>query len=37
MVNENVALLSGRIFGLDSQLLFDVLIQGCAVFLLFIF
>ena len=37
MVNENVALLSGRIFGLDSQLLFDVLVQGCAVFLLFIF
>ncbi len=37
MVNENVALLTGRIFGLDSQLLFDVLIQGCAVFLLFIF
>ncbi len=37
----NVALLAeettGRIFGLDAQLLFDVLIQGCAVFLLFIF
>lgn len=36
----NVALLSGetgRIFGLDAQLLFDILIQGLAVFLLFIF
>jgi F-type H+-transporting ATPase subunit b len=37
----NVALLAeettGRIFGLDAQLLFDVLIQGFAVFLLFIF
>lgn len=37
MFNENVALLSGRIFGLDMQLIFDALIQGCAVFLLFIF
>lgn len=27
----------GRIFGLDAQLLFDVLIQGLAVFLLFLF
>ena len=35
----NIALLSeetGRIFGLDAQLLFDILIQGLAVFLLFI-
>lgn len=39
-INANVALLTeggGRIFGLDSQLLFDILIQGLAVFLLFIF
>ena len=37
--NASVALLSdsGRIFGLDAQLLFDILIQGLAVFLLFIF
>lgn len=27
----------GRIFGLDAQLLFDILIQGLAVFLLFLF
>lgn len=37
----NVAVLAesepGRIFGLDAQLLFDILIQGLAVFLLFIF
>ena len=36
----NIALVSeetGRIFGLDAQLLFDILIQGLAVFLLFIF
>lgn len=36
----NVALLAendGRVFGLDWQLLFDILIQGLAVFLLFIF
>ena len=36
----NVALLAesdGRVFGLDWQLLFDILIQGFAVFLLFIF
>ena len=41
MLNSaNVALLAenqGRVFGLDMQLLFDILIQGCAVFLLFIF
>ena len=40
--NASVAVLTedastGRIFGLDAQLLFDVLIQGFAVFLLFIF
>lgn len=37
---SGVALLTeteDRIFGLDAQLLFDVLIQGIAVFLLFIF
>lgn len=28
---------TGRMFGLDAQLLFDVLLQGIAVFLLFIF
>ena len=28
---------AGRIFGLDAQLLFDVCVQGVAVFLLFIF
>lgn len=36
----NVALLAedqGRVFGLDWQLIFDILIQGFAVFLLFIF
>jgi len=36
----NVALLAqseGRVFGLDWQLIFDILIQGLAVFLLFIF
>lgn len=37
----NVALMAeadqGRIFGLDAQLLFDILIQGLAVFLLFLF
>lgn len=40
LLNESVAVLTeetGRIFGLDAQLLFDVLIQGIAVFLLFIF
>lgn len=38
--NANIALLSenqGRVFGLDWQLIFDVLVQGLAVFLLFIF
>lgn len=38
--NASVALLTetgGRIFGLDAQLLFDILIQGIAVFILFIF
>ena len=37
----NVSLMAeadqGRIFGLDAQLLFDVLVQGAAVFLLFLF
>lgn len=28
---------TGRIFGLDAQLLFDILVQGIAVFLLFMF
>lgn len=39
VLHANVALLSetGRIFGLDAQLLFDILVQGLAVFLLFIF
>lgn len=40
ITNASVALLSestGRIFGLDAQLLFDVLVQGVAVFILFIF
>lgn len=39
-MNTSVALLSeesGRIFGLDAQLLFDVVVQGIAVFILFIF
>lgn len=39
-INANAALLAGdggRIFGLDAQLLFDILVQGLAVFLLFIF
>ena len=39
LFNANVALLEeaskGRIFGLDSQLLFDVMIQGIAIFLMF--
>lgn len=36
--NASVAVLAtGRIFGLDSQLLFDILFQGVAVFLLFLF
>lgn len=40
VIYANAALLSsepGRIFGLDAQLLFDILVQGLAVFLLFIF
>ena len=42
-MNSSYALLAdeaestGRMFGLDAQLLFDVLVQGVAVFLLFIF
>lgn len=39
-MNTSVALLADeepRMFGLDAQLLFDVLVQGIAVFLLFIF
>lgn len=41
-MNSSYALLAeesstGRMFGLDAQLLFDVLFQGIAVFLLFIF
>ena len=39
-MNASVAVLSqseGRVFGLDMQLLFDILVQGIAVFLLFIF
>ncbi len=35
-VNQGI-LASGRIFGLDSQLLFDLLFQGIAVFILFLF
>lgn len=40
--NTSYALLAdsdepGRMFGLDAQLLFDILVQGLAVFLLFIF
>ncbi len=31
------AILAGRIFGLDSQLLFDLLFQGIAIFVLFFF
>ena len=40
VTNYSIALLAAsqeRIFGLDAQLLFDVLVQGLAVFLLFIF
>lgn len=40
VTNSSIALFAGsqeRIFGLDAQLLFDVLVQGLAVFLLFIF
>jgi len=36
-MNVNGAVLAtGRIFGLDSQLLFDILFQGVAVFILFL-
>jgi F-type H+-transporting ATPase subunit b len=36
--SANAAVLAtGRIFGLDSQLLFDILFQGIAVFVLFLF
>lgn len=39
LYSANVAVLTeeGRIFGLDAQLLFDILIQGIAVFLVFLF
>ena len=37
MVAEGAVLATGRIFGLDSQLLFDLLFQGIAVFILFLF
>ncbi len=40
IMNTQAALLAGsqtRIFGLDAQLLFDILVQGLAIFLLFIF
>lgn len=37
MTDLNMSILSGRIFGLDAQLLFDMMVQGIAVFLLFIF
>lgn len=33
--NPGATILTGRIFGLDSQLLFDILFQGVAVFFLF--
>ncbi len=37
-MSTNAAVLAtGRIFGLDSQLLFDILFQGVAVFILFLF
>ena len=39
-INAGAAVLTGssdRIFGLDAQLLFDILVQGFAIFLLFIF
>ena len=37
--NANAVVLAneGRIFGLDAQLLFDIVIQGIAVFLVFVF
>ena len=37
MVGNSAMLATGRIFGLDSQLLFDILFQGLAVFILFLF
>ncbi len=37
MVANGAVLATGRIFGLDSQLLFDLLFQGIAVFILFLF
>ena len=37
MVAKGAVLATGRIFGLDSQLLFDLLFQGIAVFILFLF
>ena len=37
MVANGAVLATGRIFGLDSQLLFDLLFQGVAVFVLFLF
>ena len=36
-MNGMVAVLEGRVFGLDAQLAADVLIQGIAIFLLFVF
>ncbi len=37
VLNSAPAVLTGRIFGLDNQLLFDLLFQGIAVFILFTF
>lgn len=37
MMSGTVALLEGRIFGLDAQLLADILIQTIAIFILFAF
>lgn len=37
MGTNAIMLATGRIFGLDSQLLFDILFQGIAVFILFLF
>lgn len=34
---STVAVLEGRVFGLDAQLVADILIQGIAIFLLFLF
>ena len=36
-MNGMVAVLEGRVFGLDAQLAADILIQGIAIFLLFAF